>query len=293
MQSNKEGINMKRTDIKMTPFLENFLNFDLGHMNEERFINKIKDINYVDDLNLDIYYPDIQKEQYPVFLIIYGGGWASGFKTDKFVEPMLKPLEYGYACVVADYTLSLDAQFPKAVIDLKYAIDFIHKNKDKYHFDDENITVWGESAGGHLGLECCLLPNECLNINVNSKVKNMVIFYPPTNALTIDNYTSSMGKNLHEESVFGIFMGSHLHDEEYLKMASPINYVHEGMPNLWLQHGLNDQLVPYQQSLELIEKVKDFNIKFYYELKEEKVHTDPYFFSDNNVKRMIDFIEKE
>ena len=133
----------------------------------------------------------------------------------------------------------------------------------------------------------------CLNIDVNSKVKNMVIFYPVTNALTIDNYESSMGKNLHEESVFGIFMGSNLHNEEVLKMASPINYVHENMPSLWLQHGLNDNLVPYQQSVELIEKVKDLNIKFYYELKEDKVHTDPYFFCDENVKRIIEFIEKE
>ena len=32
---------MKRNDIKMTPFLENFLSFDLGHMNEDRFKNKI------------------------------------------------------------------------------------------------------------------------------------------------------------------------------------------------------------------------------------------------------------
>ena len=281
---------MKRNDIKMTPFLENFLSFDLGHMNEDKFQNKIKDINYYDDLKLDIYYPNIQKDKYPVFLIVYGGGWVSGFKTDKFVEDMLKPLEYGYTCVVADYTLALDAQFPKAIIDLKYAVDFIHKHADEYHFDDNNITIWGESAGGHLALETALLPNDCLNIDVNSKVKNMVIFYPVTNALTIDNYESSMGKNLHEESVFGIFMGSHLHDEEYLKMASPIYYVSNDMPSLWLQHGLNDQLVPYQQSLELIDKVKELNIKFHYELKEDKVHTDPYFFSDDNVKRIIDFI---
>ena len=35
-----------RKDIKMTPKLESFLNFDLGHMCEENFNNKILDINY-------------------------------------------------------------------------------------------------------------------------------------------------------------------------------------------------------------------------------------------------------
>lgn len=282
---------MKRNDIKMTPLLESFLSFDLGHMNEDKFTNKIKDIPYYDDLKLDIYYPNELKDKYPVFLIVYGGGWVSGFKTDKFVEDMLKPLEYGYACVVCDYTLALDAQFPKAVIDLKYAVDFIHKNCKQYHFDEDDITIWGESAGGHLALLTGLLPNECLDINVNSKVRNMVIFYPVTNAFTIDDYESSLGKSLQEDSVFGIFMGSNLHNKDVLKMASPVYYIHEDMPSLWLQHGLNDQLVPYQQSLELSELVKKLNIKFYYELKEDKVHTDPYFFSDENIRRIIDFIK--
>ena len=62
---------MKRTDIKMTPFLESFLSFDLGHMNENKFTNKIKDINYYDDLKLDIYYPNNKNFVYPKKIKIF------------------------------------------------------------------------------------------------------------------------------------------------------------------------------------------------------------------------------
>ena len=36
--------------------------------------------------------------------------------------------------------------------------------------DDENISIWGESAGGHLALEAALVNNDLLNIEyrVNS-----------------------------------------------------------------------------------------------------------------------------
>ena len=76
---------MRRTDIEMTERLKSFLDFDLGHMDESKFNNKVLDVNYYKDVNLDIYYPDDKQDKYPVFLIIYGGGWISGFKRDKFV----------------------------------------------------------------------------------------------------------------------------------------------------------------------------------------------------------------
>lgn len=283
---------MMRKDIKMTPKLESFLNFDLGHMCEENFNNKILDINYYDNLCLDIYYPDNKADKYPVFIIIYGGGWVSGFKRDKFVEPMLKPLKHGYACVVLDYTLAIDAAFPKSIIDIKMGIDWVHKNAEKYNLNSENINIWGESAGGHLALEAALVDNDLLNIKANTKVNNMFIFYPLTNALTVDNYPSALGKNLDPDSVFGIYMGDALYDQQQLKLVSPIYHLHEKMPALFLQHGQSDNLVPHEQSLEIIEKMKRYpNVKFYYEIAKGKEHTDPYFFTDENVAKMISFIE--
>lgn len=73
---------------------------------------------------------------------------------------MLKPLQMGYACAVAQYTLSLDDTFPRPVIDLKKAVDYLHTHAQELLLDTDNLTLWGESAGGHLALEAALLPNE-------------------------------------------------------------------------------------------------------------------------------------
>ncbi|MCF0115887.1 MAG: alpha/beta hydrolase [Erysipelotrichaceae bacterium] len=285
---------MRRKDIVMTDNIKSFLAFDLGHMDESKFSNVIKDIVYSDDpdLKCDIYYPEEKKDVYPVFLIVYGGGWISGFKCSAFVEPMLKPLNHGYCCIVLDYTMSLDEAFPRSVVDIKKGIDFIHTHKDEYHLDDTNISIWGESAGAHLALEACLLPNKEVGVELNNEVKNMVIMYPLVNIETADDHPEVVTmKHNEEDSMFSIYLGPNRLAERVRYLASPIHFINEDMPNLWLQHGSADALLPYQQTIEVEEKVKDFPIKKHIEIVEGKGHTDPYFFTDENVARIIEFIE--
>ena len=285
-----------RKDFKLTPKLKEFLSYDLGYMDKTKYPNKLVDIPYYKDLKLDIYYPSIKKDKYPVFLIIFGGGWISGNKEMRFIEDMIKPLQYGYACVVINYTLALDEIFPRDLIDVKTAIHFIHTYASMYQFDTSDITVWGESAGGHLALEASLVPNHLLGLdNINTNVKNLVIFYPLVDINTIDrDIKLEKDKYVQEDSLIGALLGKNLYDEDILKLCSPINYINKDMPSLFLQHGLEDKLIPVSQSLELIEKMKEYpNIKFKYELLEHEDHATDTFFSDDNVKKIIEFIQGE
>ena len=292
---------MKRKDIIMTEELKDFLSFDLGHMDESKFENKVYDVIYSnnEDLSCDIYYPEEKKDKYPVFLIVYGGGWVSGFKRSRFIEPMLKPLQHGYACVVPDYTLAVDGMFPEPIKDLKNAIAWIKEKGSEYSLDGTNITVWGESAGGHLCLECTLMPDELFELDYkqNTKVKSVVSFYPHINIQTSDEQMKATFPDgmmsFSEDSVFGIFMGPQIHDKKALEMSNPTNYISADMPKIWLQHGDQDKLVPYQQTIEFTEAVKEKYPEtiLHSEICEGKEHTDSYFFTDENLKRIIDFIE--
>ncbi len=281
-----------RKDFKLTPKLKEFLSFDLGSMDKSKYTNKILDITYYKDLKCDIYYPDITKEKYPVFLIIFGGGWISGNKEMRFIEDMLKPLQYGYACVVINYTLAQDEVFPRCVIDVKQAINFIHQNKDLYHFDDTDITMWGESAGGHLALEASLIPNHTFNLELNTTVKNLIIFYPLVDLDTVDqDINLEEDKYKQENSLIGALLGENINDKKTLYLVSPIHFIHENMPSLFLQHGKKDRLIPVSQSEELIHKMKEYpSVRFKYELLENEDHCTDYFFSDENVNKMIEFI---
>ncbi len=302
---------MKRTDIEMTDYLKGFMTFDLGHMNMDNFKNKVLDLNYYNDLKLDVYLPETEGP-HPVMMVIYGGGWISGFKQDKFVEPMLQPLNHGYACVVPDYTLGLDASYPQALIDIKQAIRWIKKNATQYNFDPNRITLWGESAGGHLCLLAGLMEDSLYlqPEEVDSSVNNLIAFYPMVNVETADRQAfeakklATDDKSIFEEneemphncknSVFGIFMGEHFGDAEKMKEVNPENHIKKDMPNILINHGKADMLVPYMQSVDFYnlvkEKYPDANIEL--EVVGGKIHTDPYFFTAENVAKIIEFIEK-
>ncbi len=281
-----------RKDFQLTPKLKEFLSYDLGVMDKSKYKHKIVDIFYNKKMTCDIYYPDIVQDSYPVFLIVFGGGWISGTKEMRFIEDMLKPLKYGYACVVINYTLALDDIYPRDVIDVKEAIHFIHQNKDTYHFDDTDIMIWGESAGGHLALEACLVPNDLFQLDLNTTVKNMIIFYPLVDIDTVDqDIELEEDKYKQKDSLIGALLGDNINNQEVIHLASPIHYLNDSMPALFLQHGLKDRLVPVSQSIELIEKMKDYpNVRFQYELLENEDHCTDYFFSDENIEKILNFV---
>lgn len=288
---------MKRTDIVMTPYLENFLKFDLGHMNTDLYPGRIADVVYSDGLRLDLYYPKQVNDKNPLVISIFGGGWISGFKTDKFVPPMIQPINEGFIVAVPDYTLSLDAPFPQSVIDIKKCIAFLRSHSDLYKIDTNNITLWGESAGAHLALEAGLVENSHFDLALDTRVKNIIAMYAPSNPLTINAQAEKLGildtARSDKDTVFGIYMGKNYDDERQMNLASPIKQINDHMPNIILEHGTKDALVPYLQSIEFFNKAKEkypdshVTLSIYDGLQ----HTDPFFFTKEHVHYLMNMLK--
>lgn len=288
---------MKRTDIVMTPYLENFLKFDLGHMNTDLYPGRIADVVYSDGLKLDLYYPKQVNDKNPLVISIFGGGWISGFKTDKFIPPMIQPINEGFIVAVPDYTLSLDAPFPQSVIDIKKCIAFLRSHSDLYKIDTNNITLWGESAGAHLALEAGLVENSHFDLALDTRVKNIIAMYAPSNPLTINAQAEKLGildtARSDKDTVFGIYMGKNYDDERQMNLASPIKQINDHMPNIILEHGTKDALVPYLQSIEFFNKAKEkypdshVTLSIYDGLQ----HTDPFFFTKEHVHYLMNMLK--
>jgi acetyl esterase/lipase len=101
------------------------------------------------DLHLDIFYPVKIKANLPGVLIIHGGGWKSGDRSQH--TPLARQLAaQGYVTVTAEYRLSPEALYPAGVNDLKTALKWMRANAKMYHIDAGKIAVWGFSAGGQL-----------------------------------------------------------------------------------------------------------------------------------------------
>ena len=101
-------------------------------------------------LCLDAFYPAKKsKRGVPAILIIHGGGWRSGSRTQHI--PLAQRLAAnGYACFTVQYRLSTDALYPAAVHDLKSAVQWVRANAAKFNADPSRIVTLGFSAGGEL-----------------------------------------------------------------------------------------------------------------------------------------------
>lgn len=101
-------------------------------------------------LALDAFFPKKgNKKGRPAIMIIHGGGWRSGNRTQH--HPLAQHLAAkGYVCFTPEYRLSTEALYPAAVHDLKAAISWMKKNAGEYNIDTTKITVLGFSAGGEL-----------------------------------------------------------------------------------------------------------------------------------------------
>lgn len=100
--------------------------------------------------SLDAFYPaNKSSEKRPAIVIIHGGGWRSGNRTQH--HPLAQHLATrGYVCFTPSYLLSTLRQYPAAIHDLKRVLRWVVQNAGKYQVDTNKIVVLGFSAGGEL-----------------------------------------------------------------------------------------------------------------------------------------------
>ncbi|MFN3849694.1 MAG: alpha/beta hydrolase fold domain-containing protein [Spirosomataceae bacterium] len=129
---------------------------DASHVNLPTNENIVieKNIKYVKigkrELELDVFYPKAKSSKKRVgVLIIHGGGWRTGNRTQHYALAQ-RMAEHGYVAITAEYRLSTEALYPAAVHDLKTAIRWMRKNAKNYQIDDKKIVAMGYSAGGQL-----------------------------------------------------------------------------------------------------------------------------------------------
>lgn len=278
----------------------------------EEFKNAYFDIPYgniSEAQKMDIFLPEEEKDSFPVIVSIHGGAFKVGDKRNgEMIDLMLPGLKKGYAVVGVNYRLSGEAKFPEAVRDIKRAIRFIKANSNKYNLDAEKIIVWGGSAGGYFTLMSAVSngieyfdDNTDPNIEIDTKIKGAIAWFPPVNFLTMDNHLKESGllrkipDHSDVNSPESLFIGASIEEnKEIVKKANPETYISKKLPpSLYIQHGRVDRIVPYQQSEEFYNKVKAITKeKIIYEIIEEADHGDSKFETEENLNKIFKFIEE-
>ncbi|MGD1090726.1 MAG: alpha/beta hydrolase [Bryobacteraceae bacterium] len=192
---------------------------------------------------------------FPAVVIVHGGAWVTGDRK-RSVEPLFSPLaNAGLAWFSISYRMANMAD-PKstptlaasaallggAVDDVRSAVAYIRTHASDYHIDPDRIALIGESAGAQLAAMAALRPGQ------NGAVKAVVAFYCPSDLVTLVQTMPLIPDSLRRAVQGTPFEGILL---AYLRELSPINWVRENAPPFLLIHGTADQIVPFQQSVDL------------------------------------------
>ncbi|WP_079240635.1 alpha/beta hydrolase [Chryseobacterium indologenes] len=270
-------------------------------------------------LALDLYTPkNATTEKLPVLIYVHGGGWVEGDKVvnaDNYLETTVKKLiGKQYAVISINYTLLNDStHFPLPLEDTKDAVRWVRKNAEKYHFDTNNIGLFGASAGAHLSLMAAYTPdNTYLGnpelLSYSAKVNYVIDHYGPadlnklfhtrlgTIPVGMIGLMSKKIVGLQENLVKGISGYDIRKDQDsaidYLKTLSPVYFVSGGVPTLIVQ-GNNDKVVPLNQSKKLHRKLNRAKIQNALIIVDGGVHgfgTTDKAYLDKLTDEMVDFV---
>ena len=196
------------------------------------------------DLKCDVFTPPGKPKDAPAVLLVHGGGWLNGDRTQLRGYGILLGRK-GYVCVASEYRLSGESRWPAQIHDVKAAIRWMRANAADLGLDPARIAVSGNSAGGHLSLmagatqDVSAFEGEGGNLGHSTAVSAVIAFYPPVQLKHPEQPLSQPVEAL---------MGSDA-TAEALDEASPITHVTRAFPPTLLIHGSDDAIVPVEASL--------------------------------------------
>lgn len=197
-----------------------------------------------------------------VLLIIHGGGWFGGNKTDmaQFVSKFQSHLK-DYAIVNMNYRLvtfsPVRYMLPTQTDDIRSVMDYVTKNSSDFGVKPE-FVVLGLSAGGHLAMLYSY------KYDTNSRVKAVVNIVGPCD-LSDSYYTNN--------TIYSIGMGYITNPENLPSemsqstFGSPAQWITQSAPPTISFYGTNDVYIPESQHTTLEQKLnqaKVYNEKHIY-----------------------------
>jgi acetyl esterase/lipase len=200
-------------------------------------------------LLLDLARPRAEGGRRPAILVLHGGGWTAGSRTDH--GDLVRILAArGFVAATADYRLAPTHPWPAQIEDAKCAVRYLRANADRWGIDRSKIGAVGFSAGAHLAMLLGTMePEDGLEGNggspeASSRVVAVVSWFGPTDLDGAD--LPEPGKRLLDALLGPAFRADR-------GAASPVRYLDAGDAPMLLLQGSRDRLVPRTQALAMLE----------------------------------------
>ena len=252
---------------------------------------------------LDIYLPNDGGGPFPIVFFAHGGAWAGGSKNDTQVVPFIGGVDRGYAVISLGYRLLPNIRYPENLFDIISAMRWVAENAESYLLDPSRTALCGASAGAHLTMMAAFTQGQAaFGYEPNAptcRVLAVVNQFGPADFTKFHTHYDESGYPRSQlpgapsslDDLLGVKAES---IPNLIRFINPIDNVHPDIPPVLIQHGRYDPIVPYQQGVELYEKIISVagEGKAELDLSEEFLHADPGYAAPESVERIFNFIDK-
>jgi acetyl esterase/lipase len=217
-------------------------------------------------LSINIAFPKTSSKQpRPVLLMIHGGGFIKGDKSQNN-KRIQKMTQLGFVAASAMYRFAPEHKFPAALDDIKLAIRFLKAHAEAYHINPQRIILSGASAGGYLAVMAGVTGNSDafddhgLYTEFDSTVHAVAGQSSPIADFRLVKYSDyALIKRLLDPNI--------VDPQKGLAALSAITYLDAADPPMFLTHGDADPIVPVEMSREFVQELEKAGHSYeYYEL---------------------------
>ncbi|MCE4956520.1 alpha/beta hydrolase [Macrococcoides caseolyticum] len=195
---------------------------------------------------LNIYYPKVRLDKYPVIINVHGGGYVYSNK-ETYEGYCMTLAEHGFAVVSYDYDLAPKQKYPTPIVQLNECMHWLKNHYEKYQLDIDQLFMVGDSAGAQIMSQYVTLLTshkyskhfqfELPNINILGIAINCGFF----NAIDIaiakkKSVTRFMVRGLMED-----YVGKDFHTKHKEINFEP--YINKNFPATYVASSVNDLLV--------------------------------------------------
>jgi acetyl esterase/lipase len=205
----------------------------------------------------DIYLPANRNENTKVVIMLHGGSWAEGNKTD--LNEVIKSIRTQWpevAIINMNYRLADNTPanyHPGQMNDINAILDYIASKRSLWKVSDK-MAITGVSAGGHLGLLYSYA------YNAANRVKAVVSIVGPTD-FSDPTYTNNPIFQLVASNLLG---KTWTQDADLHRSVSPALRVTASSPPTFMAYGALDPVVPITNAATLRSKLQASNITHTY-----------------------------